>query len=121
MIAAELRGLLGLVFVDYLDGYTYLNTPGKPFRAVSIQNVSRDSKGTVTLVEPLQYGADRITEGASVTFLGVEGMIELNGREFKVQNLTNNSFDIGPTLSFSPYKQGGYANRVYTHPSSPIR
>ena len=67
--------------------------------------------GLVTCVETNRHN---LVDGNVVRINEVEGMTELNGREFKVVVKTPYSFAIGDTSALSSYKKGGFVEQIKT-------
>lgn len=86
--------------------------------AVTISGVTQANPCIVTAP------AHGYSNGDEVVISGVVGMTQVNGRNFKVSNVTTNTFEIndfGPvaidSTGYSAYVSGGTAARVYTLPT----
>lgn len=82
--------------------------------AQNITAISQANPGAVTIAS---HG---FSNGNEVYITGISGMTELNGRNFKVANVTTNTFTLTDlygtvidTTSFTAYVSGGTAARVY--------
>ena len=53
-----------------------------------------------------------LDDGAYVQFSEVNGMKEINGKEFKITTIGPYSFSIGDTSSFSKYTGGGIVTEI---------
>jgi ubiquitin-activating enzyme E1 len=71
----------------------------------------QDVNGLVTVVEAARHG---LVDGDVVRITEVEGMTELNGKEFKVAVKSPYSFTIGDTTKFGAYKKGGFVEQIKT-------
>lgn len=83
--------------------------------AKTITGITNANPGVVT------SAAHGFSNGDEVVISGVAGMTTLNGRNFKVANVTANTFTLKyldggavDTSSFAAYTSGGTAERVYT-------
>lgn len=81
----------------------------------TITNVLRANPARITC------NAHGYSNGDDVYISGIEGMVELNGRTFRVANKTTNDFEITDfqgnnidSTDYSIYLSGGTAERVYT-------
>lgn len=111
-ILAMTRGVFGLIFNDFGDSF-YISEPSfeKPSRFL-IESISHDEKGIVTINPKDEH---KLSDGDHVIFDQVEGMTELNGKEFPVKDIKAKSFSIGDTSHFHPYENtmsSGYGNQI---------
>ncbi|KAL0599887.1 Ubiquitin-like modifier-activating enzyme 7 [Plecturocebus cupreus] len=110
-LAADTRGLVGQLFCDFGENFTVQDpTEAEPLTA-AIQHISQGSPGILTL----RKGANThyFCDGDLVTFLGIEGMVELNDcapRSIHVRE--DGSLEIGDTATFSQYLRGGAITEV---------
>ncbi|XP_042655324.1 ubiquitin-like modifier-activating enzyme 7 isoform X2 [Tyto alba] len=112
-IVADAKGLAGQLFCDFGERFV-VNDPaeGDPVRA-AVQHISQGNPGVVTCMAAEDSRDDFFCDGDLVTFSGVEGMTELNGREpVPVRVLDDLRLEIGDTSSFSPYRRGGLVLQV---------
>ncbi|XP_037706814.1 ubiquitin-like modifier-activating enzyme 7 [Choloepus didactylus] len=104
-LVADTRGLVGQLFCDFGEDFTVQDpTEAEPLTA-TIQDISQGSPGVLTLREA---DISNFCDGDLVTFLGIEGMVELNGcapRPIRVRQ--DRTLEIGDTMTFSRYQRGG--------------
>ncbi|XP_050760694.1 ubiquitin-like modifier-activating enzyme 7 [Gymnogyps californianus] len=124
-IVADTKGLAGQLFCDFGERFI-VDDPaeGDPVCA-AVQHVSQGNPGVVTCVGAEDSRGHLFCDGDLVTFSGVEGMTELNGREpIPVRVLDAFRLEIGDTSSFSPYRRGGLVSQVQlpqVHSYEPLR
>ncbi|KAF1628977.1 Ubiquitin-like modifier-activating enzyme 1, partial [Eudyptes filholi] len=124
-IVADAKGLAGQLFCDFGECFV-VDDPaeGDPVRA-AVQHISQGNPGVVTYVGAEDSRGHLFCDGDLVTFSGVEGMTELNGREpVPVHVLDAFRLEIGDTSSFSPYRCGGLVSQVrlpQVHSYEPLR
>ncbi|NWH49675.1 UBA7 enzyme, partial [Fregata magnificens] len=112
-IVADTRGLAGQLFCDFGEHFV-VDDPaeGDPVCA-AVQHISQGNPGVVTCMGAESSHGHLFCDGDLVTFSGVEGMTELNGREpVPVHVLDAFRLEIGDTSSFSPYRRGGQVSQV---------
>ncbi|NWH78807.1 UBA1 enzyme, partial [Piaya cayana] len=124
-IVADAKGLVGQLFCDFGERFV-VDDPaeGDPVSG-TVQHVSQGNPGVVTCVGTEGGRGHPFCDGDLVTFSGVEGMTELNGREpIPVRVLDAFRLEIGDTSSFSPYRSGGLVSQVRlpeVHSYEPLR
>ncbi|KAM6248192.1 ubiquitin-like modifier-activating enzyme 7 isoform 2-T2 [Spheniscus humboldti] len=124
-IVADAKGLAGQLFCDFGECFV-VDDPaeGDPVRA-AVQHISQGNPGVVTYMGAEDSRGHLFCDGDLVTFSGVEGMTELNGREpVPVHVLDAFRLEIGDTSSFSPYRCGGLVSQVrlpQVHSYEPLR
>ncbi|NXC75673.1 UBA1 enzyme, partial [Anhinga anhinga] len=124
-IVADTKGLAGQLFCDFGERFV-VDDPaeGDPVCAV-VQHISQGNPGVVTCMGAEDSRGHLFCDGDLVTFSGVEGMTELNGREpVPVHVLDAFRLEIGDTSSFSPYCRGGLVSQVrlpQVHSYEPLR
>ncbi|NXU29861.1 UBA1 enzyme, partial [Thalassarche chlororhynchos] len=124
-IVADAKGLAGQLFCDFGERFV-VDDPaeGDPVCA-TVQHISQGNPGVVTCVGAEDSHGHLFGDGDLVTFSGVEGMTELNGREpVPVHVLDDFRLEIGDTSSFSPYRHGGLVSQVrlsQVHSYEPLR
>ncbi|NXH78722.1 UBA1 enzyme, partial [Hydrobates tethys] len=125
-IVADAKGLAGQLFCDFGERFV-VDDPaeGDPVCA-AVQHISQGNPGVVMCVGAEDsHGRHLFCDGDLVTFSGVEGMTELNGREpIPVHVLDAFRLEIGDTSSFSPYCRGGLVSQVrlpQVHSYEPLR
>ena len=106
MIYATTLGLVCSIFVDF-GNHVIIDEKGKEAKTYYVKNITRDKEGLVTIdniqnTEKLDMG-----DGNYVKFKNVEGMTELNDKEFQITLENMESFKIGDTSNFGEYKKGG--------------
>ncbi|NXW01842.1 UBA1 enzyme, partial [Fregetta grallaria] len=124
-IVADAKGLAGQLFCDFGERFI-VDDPaeGDPVCA-TVQHISQGNPGVVTCVGAEDSRGHLFCNGDLVTFSGVEGMTELNGREpIPVRVLDAFRLEIGDTSSFSLYCCGGLVSQVrlpQVHSYEPLR
>ena len=105
-------GLTGAIFTDFGPNHVIIDPNGKEIKNYYIKSISKDEEGKVTIdtiqdTEKLDMG-----NGNYVKFKNVEGMTELNDKEFQVTVIDRESFKIGDTTKFGDYTKGGIVYRI---------
>lgn len=103
-------GLYNFVFVDFGPEFACKEPSDEEPRTLAVSNITNDSIGKVTVcAEP-----HRFSDGDSVTFTGVRGMEEINGKIFQVKLLSSQqyAFCIGNTSNYGKYQGGGDVREV---------
>ncbi|NWX42041.1 UBA1 enzyme, partial [Steatornis caripensis] len=124
-IVADAKGLAGQLFCDFGKCFV-VDDPaeGDPVCA-TVQHISQGNPGVVTCMGTEESRGHLFCDGDLVTFSGVEGMTELNGREpVPVHVLDAFRLEISDTSSFSPYLRGGLVSQVRlqeVHSYEPLR
>ncbi|NXO52483.1 UBA1 enzyme, partial [Aramus guarauna] len=124
-IVADAKGLAGQLFCDFGERFVVEDpAEGDPVCAF-VQHISQGSPGVVTCTGAEDSRGHLFCDGDFVTFSGVEGMTELNGREpVPVRVLDDFRLEISDTSSFSPYRCGGLVSEVRlpeVHSYEPLR
>ena len=106
MIYSTCLGLVCGIFVDF-GNHIIIDEKGKETKTYYVKNISKDKEGLVIIdsiqnTEKLDMG-----DGNYVTFKNVEGMTEVNNKEFQIYVEDALSFKIGDTSNFGEYKKGG--------------
>merc|ERR1712226_1621088 len=81
---------------------------GDPLSAM-IATISKEEKGEVMCLDETRHGFE---DGDWVVFKEVEGMTQINGKEFQITVTGPYSFKIGDTSGFSEYTTKGIATQV---------
>lgn len=102
-------GLYGFTFVDFGVGFKVFDKTGEEVKSSIIVNITQEEKSVVTVHEDKKH---KFVSGDFISFSEVEGMTEVNGKNFEVTYLSPYSFSIGDTSKFSPYKREGVATQV---------
>jgi len=108
-IVSDVRGLYAQVFTDFGPNFSCVDTTGEQPITAMIASVTKDKEAVVTALDESRHGLE---DGDVVKFSEVKGMVELNGREFKVKVLGPYTFSIDDTTSFSDYERGGVILQV---------
>ena len=108
-ISTEARGVFGYIFVDFCDNFEVGDATDLEAAFGIIDSVTNEENGTVCVPEGKRHN---LSDGDVVTFLNVEGMSELNGREFRVTVSDSGAFRIGDTREFGRYTGGGYFQQI---------
>uniref|UniRef100_A0A8C8RZ69 Ubiquitin-activating enzyme E1 n=1 Tax=Pelusios castaneus TaxID=367368 RepID=A0A8C8RZ69_9SAUR len=111
-ILADTKGLAGQLFCDFGENFVVDDpTEAEPVCAY-VQHISQGMPGVVTCGDRQGHGHG-FADGDFVTFLGVEGMSQLNGCEPRpIRILGEFTLEIGDTGSFAPYLRGGVITQV---------
>ncbi|XP_067159398.1 ubiquitin-like modifier-activating enzyme 7 isoform X3 [Apteryx mantelli] len=124
-IVADVKGLAGQLFCDFGDHFVVHDPTDTNPVCASVQHISQGNPGIVTYASGEEGRGHLFCDGDMVTFSGVEGMTELNGREpCPVHVLDAFHLEIGDTSSFSPYRCGGLVWQVHLpqeHSYEPLR
>ena len=102
-------GLYGFAFVDFGDAHKIFDGTGEECKTCHIAGITKEERGLVCLHEDKKHG---MNDGDTVQFREVKGMTEINGKEFKIEIKSPNSFLIGDTRQFSAYESGGIASEL---------
>lgn len=108
-ISAEVWGLTGCVFVDFGD-YFLLKDPDRIYKEVRIKDISQSKPGIIKLYP----SKTSFKNNDTVTFYKVNGMSELNYKDFEIFDVQTDSFSIEDTSLFSPYLEGGEVQLKYS-------
>lgn len=111
-IACETSGVFGFLFNDFGHKFVVTDPRGEQPSRFMIEYVTNSEHGVVTCAEG---GFHNMTDGDMVRFEEIEGMTELNGKEFPVTVISASKFEIGDTSKFHPYEvkgSGGFGNQI---------
>ncbi|KAL7751063.1 E1 ubiquitin-activating protein [Sorochytrium milnesiophthora] len=109
-IAAESRGLTGMVFCDFGDNFEVTDATGENPLSGMIAAVTKDTQGVVTCLDESRHGLE---DGDYVTFTEIRGMDQLNdGKPRKVKVHGPFTFSVGDTSSYGNYISGGVFTQV---------
>eukprot|EP00041_Stephanoeca_diplocostata_P036480 m.1334633 g.1334633 ORF g.1334633 m.1334633 type:complete len:1101 (-) comp24875_c1_seq8:1780-5082(-) len=113
-LSADVRGLFGMVFVDFGNSFEVVDATGEDAREVLVADISSAEEAVVTCIENRMHGLE---DGDSVFFREVQGMDGINSSAsspvlHKVKVITPYKFAIGDTTSFGTYVTGGIATQV---------
>ena len=100
-------GLTGGIFTDFGPNHIIIDPDGKESKSYYINSITKDGLVTIDNIqntEKLDLG-----DGDFVKFKNIEGMIELNNKEFKIKEVKDTeSFIIEEDISkFGDYIKGG--------------
>lgn len=109
LIVAETRGLFGKIFCDFGAQFEVVDVDGEQPLSTMISAINNDQLGTVTTLDEQRHGFE---DGMTVTFSEVNGMSEVNGKEFQIKVFGPYTFGIGDTTGFGKYARGGYVHQV---------
>jgi ubiquitin-activating enzyme E1 len=93
-ILAETRGVFSRLFCDFGDEFTVVDVNGEQPISVMIAGITQDVNGLVTCLDESRHGLE---DGDCVTFSEVQGMSEVNGKEFEIKVMGPYTFTIGDT------------------------
>lgn len=102
-------GLFGWTFVDYGDSHLIFDKSGEECKSTIVTSISNDENSVVTVNDDKRHGFE---DGDWVTFREVEGMTEVNDKNFKIKVLSPFSFSIGDTRAFGKYTRQGIAEQI---------
>ncbi|NXT19947.1 UBA1 enzyme, partial [Syrrhaptes paradoxus] len=124
-IVADAKGLAGQLFCDFGERFIVDDPAEGDPACAAVQHISQGNPGVVTYIGAEDGHGPLFSNSDLVTFSGVEGMTELNGREpIPVRVLDAFRLEIGDTSSFSPYRRGGLVSQVrlpQVHSYEPLR
>ena len=112
LILTEARGLFAYLFTDFGSNFIVTDPTGEPPSRFLLSFVTNSENGLVTIDEDDKHD---LGDGDHVIFEEVEGMTELNGKEFEVKVVDTHHFKIGDTRNFGKYTsqhRNGYGNKV---------
>ena len=106
-------GLAGYIFTDFGDKHTIFEESGGAPTTYNIKSITKDKKGLVTIDNEKGENNFSIGENCTIKFSDIEGMTELNDKEFQVEYENFESFKIKQdTSNFHDYIGGGKAIKV---------
>jgi ubiquitin-activating enzyme E1 len=111
-IIVQTRGVFGFLFNDFGDDFLVVEPSGEKPTRFLIDNITNEEEGVVTVNDKDKH---ELLDQNLVRFDEVEGMTELNGREFPVKVINYRSFSIGDTRAFGQYTckhSNGYGNQI---------
>ena len=86
-------GLAGYIFTDFGPDHIIFEERSNPL-TYNIKSITKDKKGLITIDNEKGENNFSIGDGGLVTFSGIEGMTELNGKEFQVEYENYETFRI---------------------------
>ena len=106
-------GLAGYIFSDFGPDHIIFDESGSTKISYNIKNISKAENALITVDNENGQNNFIIGDGGYITFEGIEGMTELNGKEFKIKYENYESFYIEhDTTKYKDYIKGGKAIRV---------
>jgi len=112
LIICDVRGVFGYIFNDFGKGFTVTDPTGERPSRFLISMVTNAENGVVTCAEDDPHN---LSDGDHVKFEEVEGMVEINDKEFEIRVIDRRHFSIGDTRGFGKYTsvhRSGYGNQV---------
>ncbi|CAF0891592.1 unnamed protein product [Didymodactylos carnosus] len=109
LVICNTKGLFGQIFCDFGENFLVLDTNGENPLMQIVTEISNDNPGVVFLSFDKRHGFE---DGSYVTFSGVKGMTEVNGKEFKIGVPSPYTLTIDDTSSFGAYAGGGTVTEV---------
>ena len=112
LILTEARGVFAYVFDDFGSNFVVTDPNGEPPSRFLLSFVTKAQNGVVTIADGESH---ELGDGDYVSFEEVEGMTELNGKEFEVKVINHRQFSIGDTSKFGTYTsehRSGYGNQI---------
>jgi len=125
-ISSDVPGLFGYIFVDFGEEFTTQDADGEMAKTCFIAGITKDEEGVVTIVDGSRHDLET---GDHIKITEVQGMEEVNGKEFEVTVLGKcgspwaflfltvfflgpTQFKIGDTSKFGEYTKGGFISQV---------
>lgn len=104
-------GLYGFGFVDFGDHHSVFDANGEEPKNAIVVNVSREAEALVSVMDERRHG---FQDGDWVTFREVEGMAELNQKEFQIVERSPYTFLLKgvDSTNFQPYLRQGIVEQV---------
>ena len=107
-------GLVGYIFSDFGNNHIIFDESGSTTISFNIKNITKSADQTLITIDN-ENGQNNfnIGDGGFITFKDIEGMTELNGKEYKIKYENYESFFIPvDSTKFHDYIKGGKAIRV---------
>ena len=107
-------GLVGYIFSDFGNNHIIFDESGSTTISFNIKNITKSADQTLITIDN-ENGQNNfnIGDGGFITFKDIEGMAELNGKEYKIKYENYESFFIPiDSTKFHDYIKGGKAIRV---------
>jgi len=109
-IYAGSLGLYGFTFVDYGPHFSVLDKDGEDPKSSIIAMITNDNPGQIATHEDKRHG---FIDGDCVRFREVEGMPEINGKEFTTKVISPIAFTINQdTTNWSKYIRNGVVEQI---------
>jgi len=115
VVVADTRGVFGQIFVDLGAEFVVTDVDGEEYQPQIITSISKGKPGVVTVHDEarINFETDDI-----VSFEDIQGMEELNGKQFPVKVTGPYSFTIEDTSGFSEYVSKGLVKKAKVGSSS---
>ncbi|XP_076101717.1 ubiquitin-like modifier-activating enzyme 6 isoform X1 [Mytilus galloprovincialis] len=113
-ISCDVYGVFCSAFCDFGDSFEVTDINGEEPRDIFIESISKDNPALVTILQ-VREKTHGLEDGDVVTFREVNGMTEINEKQFKISVKSPESFTINCDTSsdeFSPYTHGGRAVQI---------
>ena len=107
-------GLVGYIFSDFGNNHIIFDESGSTTISFNIKNITKSADQTLITIDN-ENGQNNfnIGDGGFITFKDIEGMTELNGKEYKIKYENYESFFIPvDSTKFHDHIKGGKAIRV---------
>ena len=105
-------GLAGYIFSDFGPEHIIFAETNNPI-TYNIKSITKEKKALITIDNEKGDNNFSIGDGGIVSFSGIEGMTELNGKEFNVEYDNYEKFRIlEDTTNYNDYIRGGKAIKV---------
>ena len=108
-------GLAGYIFSDFGLNHIIFDESGSSQASFNVKNITKEEYGLLVVIDN-EKGQNNfnIGDGNVVKFTGVEGMTEINDKEFKIEYENYESFKIKSIdiKKFHDYIKGGKVTRV---------
>ena len=109
-IIADVFGIMGGIFCDFGDSFSFTDNNGEPPSSAMIANISNENPALVTVEESTQHNLET---GNTVVLSEVLGMPDINGRELQITVRDSYTFSVNlHTSSMPTYRTGGYMNQI---------
>ena len=110
VIVSESWGVFGRIFCDFGENFICYDVNGENAATSLVASISNSEKAIVTCLEDTRH---QLESGDTVVINDVEGMPELQGREFLVTVKDPFNFEIDfDTSSIGSYSRGGHISQV---------
>ena len=101
-------GINGFYFVDFGNSFNVLEIDNNNDK-FSISNIYKSNPGRITLINSID---GKLRNNDFIIFKDVEGMSELNGKQFQIKYIDEYNISIQDTSNYSDYIEGGYIQKV---------
>eukprot|EP00752_Nemacystus_decipiens_P009961 g8884.t1 len=108
-ISCDARGVFAYAFCDFGDAFVVSDVDGNQAASCVVSSVTKDAIGLVTVMDDQRHN---LVTGDVVTFNSIQGMTELEGREFTITEKGPFSFEIDFDTSACGTFVSGYVNQV---------